>query len=288
VGLGGRAGLWLALALAVKPQPLIFVPLVLVYLLRWSGWRAAARAAGTIALTSFVLWLPYLLPPLPPQIVYYLAHTNRMFLRQPAASVSAYNLWWALGLQSRNNDAPAIGPLTLSSIGWALFAACALLALLGIWRRRDLETLFTAAGMLALAFFVLTTMQRERYLFPAIALLLIATVCHRRNLIYFLAVSTTLLLNTVIVLLASQQLPSDSLNALLDHRGETVAIAFANVLVLGVLLRILWRRWIGEIDVMALWQAAMPAAIAYQLPSDGSAVELEQSKQAGDRTTARA
>ena len=93
---------------------------------------------------------------------------------------NAFNLWrnpWSgLGdTLQRGSDAGialAVGSLSVSwqQVGFVLFGAFALLALVQVARRDDVRGILLAALLLAVAFFVLPTRVHERYLFPALAL----------------------------------------------------------------------------------------------------------------------
>src|SRR5262249_45110699 len=53
------------------------------------------------------------------------------------------------------------------------------------WHEGTPGKLYTLAGLYVLAFFDLTTMQHERYLFPAIALFLMASFYERGQVLFF-------------------------------------------------------------------------------------------------------
>lgn len=202
---GIPAGLCFALAVLFKPQPLIFLPLGLVYLYRWAGLREAIQSLAMMIATGLVICLPYLLPPrlellTLPSIV---RSTINIW---PAASPGAFNLWYLVGAQYRNYLDPYIGTLSLNAIGFMLFAPVMLLVLVGIWRSSSPARLFLGAGLIAFASFDLTTLQHERYLFPAAILLLFATVYEARNLLFFLLCSLTAFLNMAISIVQYDEL----------------------------------------------------------------------------------
>lgn len=184
------SGVAMAVALLFKPQPMIFVPLILVYVVRWFGWRPAARWATALCLTGLVVSAPYLLPP-HPEILTFLHNVHKSLGQAPFASVDALNLWWFLGLQHLSYHEPLFGPLSATLLGDAVFALIAVIALVGVWLDRSAGHLFAAAGTLATGFFVLTTLQRERYLFPAIVLFLLAAIYDRRYVRYYVVASIT-------------------------------------------------------------------------------------------------
>ncbi|MGH2485663.1 MAG: hypothetical protein ACRDHE_06600 [Ktedonobacterales bacterium] len=106
--------------------------------------------------TGPVVCLPFLAPPHCDLLTY--PHELATSLTYyPLASPSAFNLWFALLIPGHPARAPYIGPLSPYLIGYALLA-----------------------GFVALASFDVTALQRERYLFPAIGLFLLAALYDRR------------------------------------------------------------------------------------------------------------
>jgi hypothetical protein len=110
---------------------------------------------------------------------------------------------------------------------------------MGLWRDPTARRLFLAAALLTVAFFMLTTLQRQRYLFPAAGLLLLASVEDWRVRPLYVVSSLTALLNMTlsVIYYASAQFfaPSDpgidvrGAQALLLQHGEiTVLIAATN------------------------------------------------------------
>lgn len=242
-GHGGWAGVCLGLATMIKVQPAIFVPLLLVYALRWQGVRGALRLAGGCAGAVAVCCLPLLVPPAT-ELLVMLRIMRNVAATTPYASVDAYNLWWLLGLGRRNQSAPLWGSLSPLALGIALFTLLLLLALAGAWRDRAPARLYGAAALVALAFFGAMTMQRGRYVYPAIACFLLAAAWQRRQLVGYAVVSVTCFLNLLLGVVEYANLlkfghPSAAqpqLAALRPwlhvHGGVTLAIAAINVALL--------------------------------------------------------
>ncbi|HKV86040.1 MAG TPA: glycosyltransferase 87 family protein [Ktedonobacterales bacterium] len=191
---GIAAGALLALAMLIKPQPVIFAPLLLLHLWRWAGWRQAAKAVAAMAATALLLCSPYLLPP-HPEMAIFVQHMLASTDFSLAASPTAFNLWVALLIPNRYYLAPYLGPLSVNTLGDALFICCMLLALAAVWRDGSPARLYRCAGFVALAFFGVMTLQLERYLFPAPALFLLAAVYQRQAIGAYIVCSVTLALN---------------------------------------------------------------------------------------------
>jgi Gpi18-like mannosyltransferase len=201
----GWAGAMCALAVTLKPQPVVFVPLLLLYALRWAGRSGALRYLGGFTGTGIVVCLPMLLPPVP-QLLAWAGNVQRSQL--PRTTFDALNLWWVLGnirvtggrviVATQDATAPWLGPLSPSKIGLAIFAACFLIAAAGIWRQRSAPALFSSAALVSLAFFMFTTEQRGRYIYPTLVLFLLAAIYERRYALIYAATSVFAFLNVAI------------------------------------------------------------------------------------------
>jgi hypothetical protein len=190
VGRDVSAFLLFALSLAVKPQAIFVLP-VMVYALyrRYLRGRSGAElgdgllATGVIGVTSLGLWaltgLPFGLDPA--QLVRF----NRQWAGiYPFTSLNAFNLWGIV--EFRRNDANTNDPtaghvfkvagVPAQYVGWILF-----LIALGyiLWRTHralgrgaDEQRMLTmAAAVAALAGYLLLTRDHERYLFLPLMLL---------------------------------------------------------------------------------------------------------------------
>lgn len=173
-------GIFLGLALLLKPEPWVLIPLALVYLYRWAGFQQALRGLTAMAGTALVGWLPFLLPPHPEFFVWRFAAVNSVTVSGATATRNGYNLWWLLGAQHVNADAPFLGPFSPQIIGGALFGLTMLLALLGGWLDASLGRLWASAALISIGFFDVGTLQYERYVFPAVGLFLLASLYDRR------------------------------------------------------------------------------------------------------------
>lgn len=190
------AGVVIGLGIMFKPQPVMLLPLMMVYAFRWQGWRAALRLLLGLGGSALAVWLPYLLPP-HPQILVWRQVVSTTVDAWPATSPTAYNLWVLLHVDTADYRMPLFGPFTTSQVGTALFAVVVLILLTGILRDASPARLLMAAGITAVAFFSLTALQHERYLFPAVVLLLVAAMYERASLLFFIGVSVTSFLNMV-------------------------------------------------------------------------------------------
>jgi Gpi18-like mannosyltransferase len=245
-----RRGIWagvlFGVAIMLKPQPIIFAPLLLLYLWRWAGWRQAAYAVTALSLVSLICCAPYLLPPRPEMLALY--QNTSIWAQVGHASDGAFNLWWLLGSE-RSAAAAYLGPLSPTSIGYAFFLVIELLALIGVWQDGSQQRLFLGAALVALAFFVVMPLQHERYLYPSLALFLIAGCSQKRNLWVYAVASITAFCNMVIVLVINSPdfavHPGFWQNVVLQHLAvvafTTIGLALVNIALLLTLLTVYLR-----------------------------------------------
>ncbi len=184
------AGALLGAAVMIKPQPVIFIPILLLYLALTGGWRDAVKASLGVIGAMLVICAPFLLPPRPEIIVFY----HNATLVFPLVSGNAFNLWFLLN-PALLSQTPLIGSLTAVPIGWLLFLPVYGLALALVWRRRSLASLYLALALAAIGFFELTALQHERYLFQALAFLLLAAAYYRPSMVYYALASFTVFTN---------------------------------------------------------------------------------------------
>jgi hypothetical protein len=241
-----RVGIYLALACLVKPQPIIFLPLLFVWLARHSGWRKVAEACIAFIGVTLIGWSPYLLPLSPrPEVFAFLSNSAAWELTNKATTGSA-NLWWLLSPDA-SGKAPLLGPLSPDMLGFLFFAPVAVLAIAGIWRDRSPGALFLAALLTQVASFTLLALQHSRFLFPALALALLAALMDRRLWIAFGALWVILTSNLCFHILYYDPYHVNLISPALEqwvqgHKGLLViaadVTAWLNLLVLAGLLAV--------------------------------------------------
>jgi len=181
-----------ALALLIKPQAIIFAPVLYIVTLRRHGCRALLAGGGLAAALAALGCVPLLLAGQGPGLLQAYAGSVGRF---PQLTNRAYNLWYLVTLGAGGSDVgQGLGPFSLRLIGMLLMGGAALLVGLTLLRRSDGPARALGAAVLALAFFSLPTQIHERYLFLTLALLVMSAAADRPVLIAFvvLAVSATL------------------------------------------------------------------------------------------------
>jgi hypothetical protein len=253
--LGGAS---LALAVLIKPQPVIFVPLFLLYLWRWAGREQFVRFAAAGLGATLLVALPVLVPryQLPDMI-----HNMQTASYNDSLSLSsdAFNFWWLIG-----RGKAAIGSTFLGArsglVGEALFGVVLLLCGALIWWRRD-PALFALALAVALCgFFMFMGGQHERYLFLFIPFSLASVILARRDqmvelIALYLAGTALCFLNMLVgagggIFADSQPLPfvsSPALNAYLVTNFTPLSemLAFLHLITFLYALSVMLGQWVG-------------------------------------------
>jgi glycosyl transferase family 87 len=187
-----------AVGMLIKFQSVVILPLLLVLTFRRYGFRALAMG-GVLALALMAaLVLPFAVQSGPEAaLTPYVGAVGAY----PAATVNAFNLWYILtphqpgtALPWPDDQSPdtlrLLGPLTMKQIGLLLMGSYALLIMATAWFRPDDRREFVLAAALYFAFFMLPTEIHERYLYPALVLLIAGIAQDRRA--WPLAVGTAL------------------------------------------------------------------------------------------------
>ncbi|WP_282937203.1 glycosyltransferase family 39 protein [Paenibacillus sp. RC67] len=197
-----QASVFYAVALLIKPQALLFAPLLLLVFIRRGSWKALLNSFMSGLAVFSLLAAPFLVLKGPLWIFSLYFGTLASY---PYASLNAYNLMTLFG----GNFAPMTDQaMFLTYQTWSIvLMACVLLyaAYLYLKSSKDETHFAVIAGILMTGAFVVLTKMHERYLFYALLLLLIGFVQLRdKRLLYgFVGLSLTHFINVDQVLLNS-------------------------------------------------------------------------------------
>ena len=173
------------LGLLVKPQMLLLGPVLLVGTIDriLAGRRNGDRAASfmpellhclfqclSVALGGVILCLPFGLA----KVVAQLLDTLGSY---PYAAVNACNLWGLLGLNWVSQDNAFWGIPYRHFGALAIAVAVVLTVLLGLRGRGSREKYPFLAAFTVITVFLFSVRMHERYLYPALALLMLAYIC---------------------------------------------------------------------------------------------------------------
>jgi Gpi18-like mannosyltransferase len=252
---------WLcwSLAVLIKTQAIVIAPLLFVSTLRQHGARGLVRAAGLTLGTLALLQAPLVLAgQLPGLLQSYDGSVGRF----PRTTVAAYNLWFlALEGGSTRDTEFVLSTISYRSTGLALFGLATALVCLALLRRSDAPARAESAAVLALAFFVLPTQIHERYLFLALAFLVLRIASAPWVMLPYLILTVTATLNILGTLKGFAP-------AVYDYMTESqlaLGLAVINLLALAVMLIHL---------LLAAWRPIEPAARGFNAePRSGGSAE---------------
>ncbi|HEU5368112.1 MAG TPA: glycosyltransferase 87 family protein, partial [Ktedonobacterales bacterium] len=162
------AGTSLALAVLLKPQPVIFVPLILLCLWRWAGWKPLRAFAMSGLFTALLFLLPILLPHF--QLLDMLKNIRSESYNDSTRLTSdAFNFWQLIGYGKQSMGSTFLG-VKSGTVGAILFSAVTLLCAMQVWRHREPISLSLGLAVQVFGFFFFMGGQHERYLFLFIPL----------------------------------------------------------------------------------------------------------------------
>ncbi len=230
-----------AITVLMKPQALLAAPVALAALVmaainldggeKQKGfWKSVLTGLGAGLGACVVLLIPFVIKQ-PDPVGWVIKQYTTVLGSYEYATLNTPNLFYLLGA----NWTPLsdkLGPATYGTLGVMLTVlAVALVVLLYAWRgRRDRLPYFVALSYIAL--YILGVKMHERYLFPALLLLLVAYVAtpDRRILWLFVGFSVTLFVNCALVL-RDVHLP-------LGHGAVATLLSAINLLLLYLAVRI--------------------------------------------------
>jgi Gpi18-like mannosyltransferase/predicted membrane-bound dolichyl-phosphate-mannose-protein mannosyltransferase len=214
-----------ALALLIKPQALMLLPVLGIWTLRATGmrrwWRSALAfvAVVVVGVAPFQVSHPWRwLPDLYVSTAAYYHET----------SVNAFNLM-ALAGGLRQNDATTLFGISYYAIGLALLVPLYAVLAWTIWRKPTPRNLWLTAFLALFGFFMLAPRMHERYIYPAVVFAVPLALQEAPMMIAFILLTLTALLNLAYVL--------QTLNTVvfLDSRDSlAMAASFANCVVLAI------------------------------------------------------
>ncbi len=228
-----KAGILFALAVLIKPQALIFTPVLLFFYWQTKSWKVLLQSAGSGLAVFLAGILPFSLSMKPAWIFHLYKET---LMSYPFASLNAFNLY-ALTL---GNWKPLGDTFILFSYGtWGtlfIFVAVGLALYYFMKGKHHTEGLPYFIGLLLIStMFLFGSKMHERYWFPAVALLLAAFIYvkDRRLLLSFVGLSVCHYLNVAYVLNLSWDGATPA-----KTDGVMLLVSFASLTLFGYLLKI--------------------------------------------------
>ncbi|AET69082.1 putative integral membrane protein [Desulfosporosinus orientis DSM 765] len=237
----GLATVFFASAVLMKPQGIIFLPVLFFELIRQKSLKSWLKVLSSGIVTAVVILLPFAWNLGSLWIFKLYASTLGEY---PYASVNAFNFFSLLG---KNFTSDAASFLGLSYHNWGL--AAIVLLTLAAWflyiKGKSREYAGAAALILIAGVFSFSTRMHERYLFPAVALAILAYIYLRDKRLLLLAAgfSTTSYVNTYYVLLKTLSGTNS-----ITYGPILVITSFLNVVLFVYLLKVLYEIVMGRRD----------------------------------------
>ncbi|AHV99514.1 glycosyltransferase 87 family protein [Paenibacillus sabinae] len=193
----GWAALFLTLSILMKPQGIIYTPVLLFALLRTGKPGPWLKAAAIFAVTVVIVALPFSSGKSPLWLYELYSGTVNEY---PYASVNAFNLFGLLGANYEDSSSTL---LLFSCHIWGLIFIFATTLLSGWYYLRSRSAAFASLSALLLisGVFTFSSSMHERYLFPAASLALLAYVYFKDSRLLWMSFgySATIFLNTYAV-----------------------------------------------------------------------------------------
>ncbi len=195
----------ISLGAAVKPQALLFVPILAVLTWRRSAWRGVGAGTLAVASTTAVLVYPFVQTGTWHKVIEYYAALPAQASYWTHTIHDALSVWWlvSLGKPLPKTDAlwnlslPLVGPLTYEVIGLSAVTMAYLAALWRLVRMGDNRWLWATAAYVAFANFMLVTATHANYLYSVFPLLAMSLLVGRAMPAIYLVLSVTWLANLV-------------------------------------------------------------------------------------------
>lgn len=226
------ASVLFAAAVLMKPQGLIFLPVFFFELVRQKSLTIFIKAAVAALGTAAAIVMPFSYNKGALWIYNLFAKTTGEY---PYASVNAFNFF---GLIEKNwvKDSTVFWGLSYHTWGMIFIVAVTLLAWFLYYREKSSLFAPAAALLLITGVFTLSTRMHERYLFPAVALVILAFIYlkDKRLLLLSAGFSATVFLNTHFVLFKTS-----GMNAF-PYSPALIGTSILNVLLLGYLVWVLF------------------------------------------------
>jgi Gpi18-like mannosyltransferase len=180
------------LGILTKPQSIALLPLIAFLILRKKGWRRLLTSILAGAATIFTVIIPFEWsnPITFLGDIYLGAYGGYAY-----TSINAFNMWALGGLWVPDGN--------LFIVGWILFGAFTVLTLYVLHKRLSVSNealVLFSAFMLLFGFFMLPTRIHERYLFPAISIIVLLVPFVKKTRFLYAVLTTTLLINQAYVL----------------------------------------------------------------------------------------
>ncbi|GEA17100.1 glycosyltransferase family 39 protein [Moorella sp. E306M] len=228
----GFASALFTAAVMMKPQGIIFLPVLFFELVREKRLSSFLEAVFFALVTAVVIILPFTLQN---DVLWIIKLFTNTIGEYPYASVNAFNFFTLIGKNYANDAAPFF---IFSYHSWGMIFIVLITALSWyIYTKGNNKTFVPAAVLLQIAgVFTFATRMHERYLFPAAALAILAFIYLRDKRLLLLAAgfSAIIFVNTHLVLFAT----INGINSA-PYSPVVIATSLFNILLVIYLVKVL-------------------------------------------------
>ncbi|MEM3550062.1 MAG: hypothetical protein QXN87_06550 [Candidatus Bathyarchaeia archaeon] len=184
---------FLTLGVLTKPQGIALAPLIIYLILKNHGLRGFLASAATAITTLFAVILPFEWsnPVTFLWNIYFGAYKY-----YSVTTANAFNIWAFGGLWRPENQ-------TFLLAGWFMFAALTVFILYIMHKALNIQgemLILYSAFMLYFGFFMLPTRIHERYMFPALSVLVLMLPMYKKAKILYPILTATCFINEAYVL----------------------------------------------------------------------------------------
>lgn len=229
----GLASVFFTSAVLMKPQGIIFLPVLFFELVRQKSVRSCMKTVVSGLITAIIIVLPFSLNTNGFWIFELFASTLGEY---PYASVNAFNFFSLLGKNFASDAGTLLG---LSYHNWGMLAIVLITS--GSWllyiKGKSKDYAAAVALLLIVGVFTFSARMHERYLFPAVAMSILAFIYLRDKRLMLIAAgfSSTIYINTHFVLLETLSGKNS-----IDYGPILIITSLLNVLFFVYLLKVLY------------------------------------------------
>ncbi len=229
------AGLPLAAAVLIKPQGLIFLPVVLFELLKRRDWKLLFKTAAYGISAFVIIILPFALRQGPAWIFKLYFNTAEGY---QYASLNAFNFFSLIGANLKP-DSETLFVFSYKIWGYIFILAMVAFTAILYYKGKGSQLFYVGTLVLYLGVFMLSVRMHERYMFPVLYLLLVIMILTRDkwSLIFFGTASFTVFVNTYVVL---DRMIKDNYPHVNPDDPVLMLISFINVILFAAILVRAW------------------------------------------------
>jgi dolichyl-phosphate-mannose-protein mannosyltransferase len=254
-----------AIAMLIKPQGLLLLPVLAWWTLLTGDWRVWLKSAAAFIAAAIVVIAPF-------QVSHgwhFIIDVYESLLDITAfASFNAFNLMAVLGGLRVPDSREAFGGISYFMLGNLLLACVCVLAGWILWAKRIERSLLFSAFLVYLGLFVLETRVHERYLYFAVVLLTPLVFASRATVVLWAVLTAAHFINIVYVKgLLDAGVPLYGSNPIATAVGIVNLTAFAVATALGFV----FSRQPGVRWPVALRWAFSPPGFVTSKPETGAA-----------------